>query len=389
MNLLIGVQALQGSAGRQIPRPPASGSLPAWYTGAASGEWVALASSTFGSSGVGWAGTSPGGTGNYTQVVRAWCSGIVNTVGLDYGSGFVAGTWLVIWGGGHNDYGGNEIYAFGPLESASPAWRRVTDPTIPAPNNVARSGSNPVSRHTYDTIIYDRVRNRMVSLNAPSIYSNGFSNSASDAWDFAARTWSAGPSISTNGGGINSIEATCGGDDTYAWLWPIGNNQILTRYQFSSDTITQWTKDLPGDPTGVKAAYHPTKQVLARYDSGTLYALDLRNPATAVQYTVSTTGAAPGGNNVVLEYDAANDRFVAWANSGKTLYTLTLPANPYQGGSAWTWASTTSAGGATPATQTPNGTFGRFRYLNGDGVNTLRGALLMPTDSSPVYFYKP
>ena len=45
--------------------------------------------------------------------------------------------------------------------------------------------------------------------------------------------------------------------------------------------------------------------------------------------------------------------FVAWSGSGKTLYFLTPPANPYSGGDAWAWTSVTPAGGATPASSTP------------------------------------
>ena len=57
---------------------------------------------------------------------------------------------LIVWGGGHNGYGGNEIYAFN-VDSLK--WERLTDPT-PNPVNGPRAQVNPDgtpnSRHTYN-----------------------------------------------------------------------------------------------------------------------------------------------------------------------------------------------------------------------------------------------
>ena len=57
---------------------------------------------------------------------------------------------LIVWGGGHNDYGGNEIYTF---DLASLSWARIwgPSPNIPAAGgscNEAYTDGNPASRHT-------------------------------------------------------------------------------------------------------------------------------------------------------------------------------------------------------------------------------------------------
>ena len=59
---------------------------------------------------------------------------------------------LIVWGGGHNNYSGNEIYAF---DLATLRWQRLTDPSA----NVGGTESSgyypdgrPRSRHTFEYI---------------------------------------------------------------------------------------------------------------------------------------------------------------------------------------------------------------------------------------------
>jgi len=59
---------------------------------------------------------------------------------------------LIVWGGGHGDYSGNEIYLFS-LDSLK--WTRVTNPSNPPAVDVPyASDGGPCSRHTYDYIQY-------------------------------------------------------------------------------------------------------------------------------------------------------------------------------------------------------------------------------------------
>jgi len=73
---------------------------------------------------------SPLPPGYIAAVMVAWSGGVFDT----------DRDRLVVWGGGHSDYGGNEVYAFGPLSSDTPRWERLTDPSNPPANNVVRAG---------------------------------------------------------------------------------------------------------------------------------------------------------------------------------------------------------------------------------------------------------
>lgn len=60
---------------------------------------------------------------------------------------------LLWWGGGHNDYFGNEVYSLSL--TGTPAITRLTDPTVPINNGTscpqeAQYDGNPMARHTYD-----------------------------------------------------------------------------------------------------------------------------------------------------------------------------------------------------------------------------------------------
>ena len=366
--------------------------FPAWYSAAASGEWVDLPGSTLTSSGVGWAGGSPGGTGNYSTVVTAWGGAVLNTSGVYRSGAFVAGTFLVLFGGGHGDYAGNELYAYGPLEADSPSWSRITDPTIPAPDDVARLSGKPVSRHSYDTLVYLPDQNKMLCIGAPGYYHTGFSFNTADIFDFAldpsaANPWSTADTgfPAFNGGGAGAISLLSGYDSVSGKAWGLGkgNGQVIGSYDAAAGTWASYSKDNPSGPGAAKAGLAGSIGKFVFVNGSTVYVQDLASPTSSI-YTPSTTGSAPSlGATAALDWDEAGGRFVV-RSSGRTLYYLTPGANPNAGGDAWAWSSVTPGAGATPAAEVANGTYGRFRMVNG----TLRGALLMAAHNAPISFYK-
>jgi hypothetical protein len=369
---------------------------PAWVQAIPHGEWGTMPNSTLTTSGVGWAGTHPGGTGGYDRVVTAWGGGILNTVGVTHGGVFIPGTFLVIFGGGHGDYAGNELYAYGPLESETPIWRRLTDPTIPAADDVQRIGGYPVSRHTYDTLVYLPTVNKMLCIGAPGYYHTGSAYNIADVFDFNVNPASVNPWSTRdtgfpayNGGGVGTIALISAYNPTTGKAWGLGtgNGQKLGEFDPASDSWSSYNKDnaaLGSSAPYGKGAISTTHNIFAFQGAdGNVRAINLNSPSSAI-YTPTVTGSAPGVGNNVLEWDATGGRFVSWDRAGKTLYFLTPGANPAAGGDAWTWTSVTPSTGATPQAALVNGTFGRFRVR--PGVH--RGVVLMPKADAPIYFYR-
>jgi hypothetical protein len=104
------------------PPPVAPGSAPAWFVNTPDGTWTKIA----GSQGQRIVDVLPspvpnsGLSGEDPQsLVTAWAGASMEQA---------RGEYMFIAGGGHADYPGNEGYALS-LRSATPAWRRISDPT--------------------------------------------------------------------------------------------------------------------------------------------------------------------------------------------------------------------------------------------------------------------
>ena len=113
---------------------------------------------------------------------------------------------LIVWGGGHSDYAGNEVSVLNL--SGTPAWERFTAPTMPVPyawdgkeweglkpyfvrlhdGGKYEPGSSPSSRHTYNGLQYDPVHNRLYSFGG-SVANGGFLSQEVWALDMTTRKW--------------------------------------------------------------------------------------------------------------------------------------------------------------------------------------------------------
>lgn len=364
--------------------PVAAPVLPAWLSGITPGQWGNLPNSTLSASGAGWAGTHPGGSGNYQAAVYAWSGGVLNTVGCYYGGAFHAGTFLVIFGGGHSDYAGNEVYAYGPLESDSAAWHRLTDPTIPAAFDVGRIGGMPASRHTYDMLQFLPAQNKMLTMGAAGIYQTGYDSLTSDLFDFATNTWApndTGYATVVGSGSVINGKSGFNPLTGKAWCQLIGNSTKLLSYDVAAGSWTNYTLNNPNNSSNSKGAICPAKNILVTFtNTGAIQVNDLTSPTSAI-YTPTVTGTGPSAIQHTLEWDSVNGRFVAWDASGTTVYFLSVPSDPVSG--TWVWTSAAGSGGVTPAAGTTNGVYGRFRF-----VESLGGILLMPTATNPISFYR-
>lgn len=387
--------AWNGRGGRSIrggtavvSQPAPNPLAPVWYQQAVSGEWVALANSTLSSSGAQWSGASPGGSGGVAAIVTAWGGGFLNTVGCTLGGVFVPGIFYGVHGGGHSDYAGNEIYVYGPLNSDSAAWHRIIDPTIPAPQNVNRSNGFPVSAHTYDLLIYLPTLNKLIRAGNPGQYSDGNGNVGRDSYNFAinpsvSNPWSALVNGPGGGGGVGATDGVNAYNPTTgkAWVAQHGNSQFLSSYDAATETWTDTAKDNP-EFANCKAAIDPRHNLFALYDAGTVRALNLASTSNA-WFTPTVAGSGPSAQGSIV-YDAVGQRFLVWADSGRTLYTLTVGANPFSGGDNWSWGSIVPGTGATPSAAASNGTYSRFQYV----PSPIRGVILMNATNGALYFHK-
>ncbi len=195
---------------------------------------------------------------------------------------------LVVWGGGHSDYAGNEVSALNL--NGTPSWQSITAPTMPVPfvwdgneweglqpyfvraadGGQYQSGASPSSRHTYNSLQYVPYQNKLYSFGG-AVANGGFLSQETWNLDLGSAAWTlVGPPYS----------------------------------------IT------PGYPT---TAYDPnTGHIIMHDKSWTLYDY---NPATNAWTTLSTAYHVDDGTTAVV--DPVNNLFVvvgAYGTPGNTGY---------------------------------------------------------------------
>ncbi len=113
---------------------------------------------------------------------------------------------LIVWGGGHSDYAGNEVSVLNL--NGTPAWERFTGPTMPVPyvwdgkhweglkpyfvrlhdGGQYQPGASPSSRHTYNGLQYVPYQNKLYSFGG-SVANGGYLSQETWTLDMGTKTW--------------------------------------------------------------------------------------------------------------------------------------------------------------------------------------------------------
>jgi hypothetical protein len=295
------------------------------------------------------------------------------------GCGAIVGAWgggaydpvhrkMIIWGGGHDDYHGNEVYAF---DLPSGSWERLTDPTLP-PDNINQDplpDGNPVSRHTYDGLQYMEAHNRFFGFGG-SRARDGGGTRVTWVFDVEARTWhSREPAGDPPGmGHVYNLSSA----------WDPVENMLYMRdpYNFYSydHEANQWTtiEEAAHEWGQQRGAIDPVRRLHFTLGSGELLVYDL-----AARQDITASWTTTGGQAMIdapapgFDYESSTGLLVAW-----------------HGGAPWildpetrTWSAGSDAG--APAEGVGNGTYGRWRYMALYNV-----FILVNSVDADVVFYK-
>jgi hypothetical protein len=282
-----------------------------------------------------------------SAMVTAWNGGALDTQRQK----------MIIWGGGHNDYGGNEVYAFN-LKTF--AWEQLTTPSKPPFNKDPLDDGKPVSRHTYDGVEFIAHRGTILGWGG-SRSTDG--NGTNLTWEFLpdTKTWTnLGP---TPPPAPSPYDFGLAYDPTSKKVLLHGHS-YLGAYDFASN---QWSKllDFGYPPYSGKydswdtrvGAVDPARRLFVSLGGGSsvlVYDIDAGKVLSlAAPWNALDGGAAflakpaPG-----LDYDHATQQLVAWA--GGAPQALDTSASPHK------WSARSSTG--APASAVGAGTYGRWRY---------------------------
>jgi len=295
------------------------------------------------------------------SVVMAWCGAAFDT----------KRNRLVVWGGGHADYHGNELYAF---DVSTLAWERLTDP-FPNPVNdqEVNADGSPNSRHTYGGLAYLAHVDRFFGLGG-SLAGVGFAKcDRTWVYDFGARKWEdRQPGGQLPGGGFC---LGCAYDPISQRLFFGSEHHGLFAYDYGKN-LWSHLDDQAVDGQGF--AVDPRRKLLVGIGRGRVTLYDIGHDSFK-QQTIKAPGAdevVNAGNAAGFAYDPVADRMVGWASwTPEKVFSLDLDTK--------SWVVREARGGPKAPSHARNGVFGRWQY-----VPSVNAFIAVADAGANVFFYK-
>lgn len=318
-----------------------------------------------------------------TAIIRAWNGGVYDTRRDKF----------VVWGGGHGDYAGNEIYTF---DLATLQWSRAWGPSATATMGLpgtpvcseTYTDGMPASRHTYGGLEYLPNVDKFFSMGG-SLWC-GPGNPTGNVWtfDFATQVWAKkGPITPISGRwsglglGVNTAY-----DPNTGHLFATSPAAELLEYDPLTDT---WRlRGATAAKYSMTSAIDSKRKYMVSIGNastygvidtpGTIYCYNLTTSGTIAQEKIVSTGATEilSAPAPAFQYDPVSDQYVAW-KGGSDVYTL----NPDT--FVWTRRPAAATNTVTPTVPTEWGTFGRFRY-----IPSKNAFILVNSIDQNVYIYK-
>jgi hypothetical protein len=308
------------------------------------------------------------------------CPGNNCSYSPNLGQGCVADAWtggafdsvrnrLIAWGGGHNCYGGNEVYVFDVL--GTQRWARVSEPSTSGSCNQGIAeypDGTPCAAHTYDYVDFHPGSDSFVLLGSASPYGLGGGGAPTvHLFSFDTNSWRRGADRPGDSGYEGATSAYDPNRDAF-WVLPAYGQRFAKYEPAANGGAGKWTMYSQATITiDGASAVDPVHDLFVTVDArGTQRVIvrDLKNPGAA-PVTVTTSGAtAPQSSEKLgFEWDSVGQTFVSWIG-GTSVYTLAAPSGDWRTGT-WVWRQITAAAAntVTPTSPNENGTYSKFRYM--------------------------
>lgn len=376
------------------------------------------------------------GTGTNTRgVVTAWSSFAWNSTN----------DTLLLWGGGHANYKGNEMYVW---DASTGAWSLGSLPSRVDANDYVVDNAAPQSSHTYDNNIYLPVNNMFATFGGAAWNSGGNFMTNVNGVPSRAGPWLWDPTKAdstkvggTNGSGYDtnvaggqmwtnrwgSFTGTQGPnylEDTTAYRNENGKDVVyitadsqgsgyvaLYRYEFGdvrnggTDTV-QMVGVTKTKPSGLGAATIDEKHDLfvrtAWFSTNTnaspdLVVWDLKlnnatnpnaNPETPITLKLTDGSDFVISNLFGIDYDSFNDRLMLW--DGTNVWSTKATYNTAgQLLTTWTVTLLNSTTTAKPGGAYVTGVQGKWHYVDELGAFIVIDEYNTVTADAGVWLYKP
>jgi hypothetical protein len=270
------------------------------------------------------------------NVVNAWSGGTVDTTR----------SRLLVWGGGHTDYNGNEVYA---LDLPSVSIQRVVEQSPLIGASACKSAlpdGTPTSRHTYDGLAYIAHADRFFATGgALSPCGNG--DPATWTYDFGAKKWTMNIVQSP----LVALAGIMAQYDPATKLVFVHDTTALYAYNFDTNSYTALATGQDVD-IHLTATIDTKRRKFVMIGNDGVKVIDLSTYQMTTMVTTNTPSlvndASPGA-----AYEPVADRIVAWSG-GSNVYALNMDTG------AWSQVAINAGPTASAPIQ---GTFGRWGYV--------------------------
>jgi hypothetical protein len=297
---------------------------------------------------------------------------------------------VLYYGGGHNDYWGNDITALNLCggKSGGPLWQRLNNPyggafTWPLPNGMYPDGT-PSPQHNYDGLSYDPVNNAMTVLT--SMTSGPASTQVQTLWyfDTVAKQWR-GPYPHK---GAYHGQSTYDSKRGLIWFQPEQASTVNANGELASFNVKTGALAYYGWPytSGVGAldsmmGYDPVRDrlVLTSFRvSGTVAERDPANPTVGWKIIPQKNKPAKVWGQNTMAWSALRNAWIIWNSyEGGAVYELKFTGTASS--PEYTWTTLTSgANTIVPISPTTahTGPYEKFQIVSPSaGVEVLVGQL--------------
>lgn len=366
-----GLGALGGASGPPVdcPRPPVE--RPSWVDSLNLNQWTPLPNSNVFRDV--WAENigQYGNTGP-ASVLITWC-------GAAYARHFGPSGSMIHWGGGHQDYYGNEVYSF---DLNTLTWERLTDPSPHATGGTIPDGiypdNTPGASHTRYQVTARSTENQLVIVRRETTNLGGGGSYKMTYFDLDTRTWF----NSRNSTGVNANQFDgCVYDSKRDTVWQIvGRNSGLqwASYDWDDDSWRSYT--LGGQRETTSIVYCPTTDYVVVFRlRGSPFILDPNRPTT--ESALASSGSAPTESHDNMAIWSSNlGAIVYYPSRSSSIYKLTPPDGDWRT-DQWTWSQLPVSGSSGIHTGSA-GTFSKFQLVEWGGATV---CLLNANVEGPCY----
>ncbi len=232
---------------------------------------------------------------------------------------------LIVWGGGHTNYGGNELYVF---DLNTLAWSRLTNPSSPAAKDVPYSSDGqPTSRHTYDYVQYVPAIDAFCSFGGSAFYLSGQTGTNNtDCYYFASKQWVRRADMPSVVGGLIAAFSAVDGTSGHVWVHGTGTYSTSAEYDATTDQWVPHGRQFTENTftyAYTTAAIDPVHRLFITVGGKFSAQWDMSKPGEFSGEPLVTSGdqTVVNADGPGFVYDSVDQVFVGWAG-GTDVYTL-------------------------------------------------------------------